>query len=146
VSPAYLVDRYHLQSVPIRNLLVDYLTERQPSLDYTSLKSLALALVGRFWADLERHNPGISSLRLEPEVSAAWKARLATKTIRKRRPDGMVATVTEPRKSAPAIKTIVRSFYLDIAYWAADSPERWAQWSVRGRYAADFYQVDSSVA
>lgn len=130
VSPAYLVDRYHLKCAPVRDLLVDYLTERQPGLDYTSLKALSLALVGRFWADLEQHHPGISSLRLEPDVSAAWKSRLATKTIRKRQPDGTVATVTETRKSAPVIKTIVRSFYLDIAQWAADAPERWAQWSV----------------
>src|SRR5207237_9332549 len=31
-----LVDRYPLQSMPIRNLIVEYLLERQPSLDFAS--------------------------------------------------------------------------------------------------------------
>ncbi|MFE0206886.1 hypothetical protein [Streptomyces sp. NPDC058985] len=57
-----LVDRYHLQCKPVRDLLVDYLNERRPSLDYNSLKSLSAHLAGLFWADLERHHPGIDSL------------------------------------------------------------------------------------
>ncbi|MFF0143506.1 tyrosine-type recombinase/integrase [Streptomyces sp. NPDC005227] len=130
LTSAELVDRYRLQCRPVRDLIVEYLTERQPSLDYVSLKALSLALAGRFWADLEQHHPGIDSLRLDPEASSAWKSRLATKTHRKRLPDGTVATVVEPRKSAAVIKTVVRSFYLDIAQWAADAPERWGQWSV----------------
>ena len=32
-----------------------------------------------FWQDLERHNPGISSLHLPAEVASAWKQRLRTK-------------------------------------------------------------------
>ncbi|MER5549770.1 site-specific integrase [Streptomyces sp. NPDC002589] len=129
-TPAELVDRYRLQCRPVRDLLVDYLTERQPSLDYVSLKSLSLTLACRFWADLERHHPGIDSLRLAPETSSAWKARLATKTLRRRQPDGAVIDIVEPRKSAAVIKTVVRSFYLDLAQWAVDAPERWGQWSV----------------
>ena len=52
-----LVDRYRLDCRPIRDLLVDYLGERQPALDYTSLKSLAYYLAQRFWADLEQPSP-----------------------------------------------------------------------------------------
>ena len=34
-----LVDRYPIENQPIRDLLIDYLRERQPALDYTSLNS-----------------------------------------------------------------------------------------------------------
>jgi hypothetical protein len=40
LTPEELVDRYQLQSRPVRDLLVDYLRERQPAMDYTSLKNL----------------------------------------------------------------------------------------------------------
>lgn len=129
VSPGMLVDRYRLQCKPVRDLIVDYLTERQPSLDYSSLRHLSSILAKLFWADLERHHPGIDSLRLSAEVSTAWKARLATKTVRRRQPDGTTAEVTEPRESAPAVKNIVRAFYLDIGHWALDEPERWGHWA-----------------
>jgi hypothetical protein len=36
-----LVDRYQLQCRPVRDLLVDYLRERQPAVDYTTLSKLA---------------------------------------------------------------------------------------------------------
>jgi hypothetical protein len=50
---------------------VDYLRVRQPSLDYSSMESLACALGARFWRDLEIHHRGIDSLRLTDEVAAA---------------------------------------------------------------------------
>ena len=58
---------------------MDYLRERQPALDYGSLKTLACNLGMLFWQDLERRNPGISSLHLPAEVADAWKQRLRTK-------------------------------------------------------------------
>ncbi|GGW45354.1 site-specific integrase [Streptomyces galilaeus] len=128
VGPAGLVDRYHLRCKPIRDLIVAYLTERQPALDYNSLKLLSHHLACLFWADLELHHPGIQDLRLPPEVSDAWKARLAVRTVRKRLPDGTVSEATTPRTSAPSVKTTVRAFYLDIAQWALDEPERWGAW------------------
>jgi hypothetical protein len=64
---------------PIRDLLVSYLHERQPSLDYNSLKDLSYYLARRFWKDLEVHHPGIDSLRLTPEVAAGWRERLLKK-------------------------------------------------------------------
>lgn len=72
LTPAELVDRYKLQWQPVRDLLVDYLRERQPALDYTSLKMLAYYLAQRFWADLEQHHPGIDNLNLSKEVAEAW--------------------------------------------------------------------------
>jgi integrase len=62
-------------------------------------------------------------------VSTAWKARIATKTILRRQPDGTRVEVTEPRVTAPAIKQIVRAFYLDIGQWALEEPERWGPWA-----------------
>ena len=82
LSAGQLVDRYDLACRPIRDLLVDYLRERQPGIDYKTLTGLATALALRFWKDLENHHPGISSLRLLPDVAAAWKQRVQTRTIR----------------------------------------------------------------
>ena len=72
-SPEELIDRYNFACRPVRDLLVDYLKERQPALDYNSLETLANRLGERFWADLEAHHPGIDSLRLPVEVASAWK-------------------------------------------------------------------------
>ncbi|MET9078208.1 site-specific integrase [Streptomyces sp. NPDC004232] len=128
VSVAELVDRYRLRCRPIRDLLVDYLTERQPSLDYNSLESLSRTLASHFWADLEKHHPGISSLRLAPEVAAAWKERSRTKTTVRRLPDGTSVEVTSPRANAFALLMDVRAFYLDLAQWALEEPSRWGSW------------------
>ena len=67
-SPDELIDRFQILCRPVRDLLVDYLRERQPALDYASLVSLAGFLGNLFWADLERHHPGISSLHLSAEL------------------------------------------------------------------------------
>ena len=78
----HMVDRYDLACRPVRDLLVDYLRERQPGIDYNTLTSLATALALWFWKDLENHHPGISSLRLPPDIAAAWKQRIRVKTVR----------------------------------------------------------------
>ena len=44
-----MVDRYDLACRPVRDLLVDYLRERQPGIDYNSLTSLATTLALWFW-------------------------------------------------------------------------------------------------
>lgn len=49
-----LVDRHHLACRPVRDLILDYLRERQPALDYTSLEDLAFKLAGLFWAEGSR--------------------------------------------------------------------------------------------
>ncbi|MDK1349098.1 hypothetical protein QNO09_38820 [Streptomyces sp. 378] len=43
VSMEQLVDRFGVRCRPVRDLLVDYLKERQPGLDYTSLRSCCLS-------------------------------------------------------------------------------------------------------
>ncbi|MCX4537925.1 site-specific integrase [Streptomyces sp. NBC_01669] len=141
VSVEMLVDRYQLQCKPVRDLIVDYLSERRPSIDYSSLRQLSTVLAKLFWSDLERHHPGIESLRLDKEVATAWKVRLATKTVRRRQPDGTTALVTEPRETAPAVKQLVRAFYLDIAHWALEEPERWGRWAAPVPISQDEWSV-----
>jgi hypothetical protein len=128
-TPEQLVDRYNLECQPVRNLLVDYLTERQPTLDYTSLTSLAKTLARNFWKNLETHHPGIDSLRLPQDVATAWKQRLRTKVTRKRQQDGTVVEVTSPRAQYLDILNSVRAFYLDISQWALEDPGRWGPWA-----------------
>jgi integrase len=124
-----LIGRCGITCRPVRNLLADYLRERQASVDYVTLVRLADTLGRLFWADLEAHHPGISSLRLDPAAAAGWKQRVLTKTIRRRQPDGSLAEIASPRESATNCLTAVRSFYLDIAQWAMDDPARWGPWA-----------------
>ncbi|MFF8369971.1 hypothetical protein ACF05W_14110 [Streptomyces lydicus] len=48
--------------------MVAYLSHRSLGLDFTTLQALTISLALRFWGDLERHHPGIDSLRLPAEV------------------------------------------------------------------------------
>jgi len=125
-SPAELIDRYQLSCRPVRDLLVDYLQERQPALDHRSLDTLAQQLGRNFWADLEHHHPGVSSLNLPPEAAAAWKQRLRTKNPALRRGD---PAPQAPRLTCRHTLLAVRAFYLDLAYWAAEDPARWGPWA-----------------
>ena len=65
LSCEQLIDRYAITCGPVRDLLVDYLRERQPGVDYATLHKLSYTLGRLFWRDLEIHHPGIGSLRLE---------------------------------------------------------------------------------
>ena len=122
-----LVDRHDLACRPVRDLLVDYLRERQPGLDYNTLAAMASVLTQRFWKDLETRHPGISSLRLPPDTAAAWKQRLRVKPVRG--PAGRDGA-TEERRGIDSILILVRAFYLDLAQWALDDPARWGPWAV----------------
>ena len=126
-SPAQLVDRYPIACRPIRDLLVAYLAERQPAIDYTTLVGLAYHLVRCFWCDLEQHHPGIDSLRLPREVAGAWKRRLRTKTITVIR-DGERVEVESERLGYLDTLATVRAFYLDLAEWGLDDPVGWGVW------------------
>ena len=66
--------RYDLACRPVRDLLIDYLRERRPAVDYNTLTGLATALALWFWKDLENHHPGLGSLRLAPDIAAAWNS------------------------------------------------------------------------
>jgi hypothetical protein len=121
MSAAEIVDHYQVQSRPVRDLLIRYLNERRPSLDYGSFRTLGTELVGTFWADIERHHPGIDTIDLPSDVAEAWKQRLRVVTL--------VDGTTRPRKRAGGVLTRVRAFYLDIAEWALTDPS-WAPWAV----------------
>jgi integrase len=120
-SVEQIVDAYGIECRPVRDLLVEYLTERAPELDHASLRSIARNLCRLFWRDLEIHHPGIGSLRLEPGVAQAWKERLAYIRDAEGRP-------VRPRVNFRSELVFVRAFYQDIARWAADDPARWAHW------------------
>jgi hypothetical protein len=57
LSPDELIARYGLACQPVRQVLADYLRERQPALDYSSLQGLASMLAGSFWRDIETTIP-----------------------------------------------------------------------------------------
>ncbi|MBF6302981.1 site-specific integrase [Nocardia amamiensis] len=130
LSVEQLIDRYKIECRPVRDLLVDYLRERQLAVDHTSLRALAFGLGKLFWKDLEDHHPGIDSLRLHPDVAAAWKQRVAMKKVRTKDADGDVIE-TETRRATGGLNymTMVRAFYLDLAQWAIDDPSRWGIWA-----------------
>ena len=129
-SAGQLIDRYGLTCRPVRDLLVDYLNERRPGIDYVTLGDLAYQLGMLFWKDLETHHPGIDSLDLAPDVAVAWKQRMQYRTVQTTAPGGERTRSQVPRLSVVDHLTTIRSFYLDIAEWAADDPSRWAQWAV----------------
>jgi integrase len=131
LTPAELIDFYGLASRPVRNLLVDYLCERQAGIDHVTLRKLAHVLGGLFWKDLEDHNPGIDSLRLTPQVAAAWKQRLAVKTVTQvDAQHGPATKTTIERLDATGCLIAVRMLYRDIAQWAGDDPARWGPWAL----------------
>lgn len=126
-----LIDRYQIACRPVRDVLVDYLRERQPSVDFSSLQRFAYLLGKLFWADLEAHHPGIDSLKLTRDVAAAWKQRVMTRTRTTTGPDGQQVQLTSTRLDGRSVLSAVRAFYLDLAEWADDDPSRWAPWAVR---------------
>ncbi len=125
-----LIDRYNIACRPVRDVLVDYLRERQPSVDFSSLQRFVYLLGKLFWADLEAHHPGIDSLQLPREVAAAWKQRVMTRT-RTTSPAGEPVTQVSARLDGRSVLSAVRAFYLDLAEWADDDPARWGPWAVR---------------
>ena len=127
-TPEEMIGRHHLACRPIRDLLVDYLRERQPGMDYGSLEQLARKL-GMFWADLEAHHPGIDSLHLSAEVADGWKQRMRTKPKTITTADGTKTVIETERICHREFLTPVRAFYLDLAQWAVEDPGRWARWA-----------------
>ncbi|MRH93300.1 tyrosine-type recombinase/integrase [Nocardia sp. SYP-A9097] len=123
-----LVDRYRIQSEPVRNLLIDYLRERQPSLDFTSLDAASRTLAGLFWARIETLAPGIDTLRIPPQVLRTWKGELATVERTRISTNGERVKVPTPRLNYKDELLRVRALYLDIAHWAVEDPARWGPW------------------
>lgn len=123
-----LVDRYRIRCRPIRDLLVDYLRECQPSLDFVSLDAISRTLAGLFWSRIEGLSPGIDSLRLPPAVVRAWKDELSTVRRTTTNAAGERIEVSTPRLNAKDELMRVRALYLDIAQWAVEDPARWGAW------------------
>ena len=126
-TPEEMIDRHQLACQPVRDLLVDYLRERQPAMDYGSLEQLARKL-GMFWADLEAHHPGIDSLHLSAEIADGWKQRMRTKQQTIISAAGGKTVIDAERICHREFLTPVRAFYLDLAQWAVDDPSRWGPW------------------
>ena len=97
-----MLQRFGIEYEPVRHLLNEYLLERAPSLDHTTLRGLAATLGRLFWRDLEIHHPGISSLNLAPDVAAAWKQRILLKITRATGPGGQVIETHDLRSNGRA--------------------------------------------
>ena len=123
-----LVDRYPIACRPIRSLLVDYLKERQPAIDYVTLRNLTYQLVKCFWVDIEQHHRGIDTLNLSREVANSWKLRLRTRNKASTTGTGEKVDLDVERLSYLDTLATVRAFYLDLAEWALEDPARWAPW------------------
>ncbi|WP_188281393.1 site-specific integrase [Streptomyces sp. CBMA29] len=136
-TPEELIDRYGLICRPVRDLLVDYLRERQPALDYSSLKSLSYHLGKCFWQNIEHHHPGADSLRLAPDLIGQWKQRIRTKDKTVTDPDGRRTSTKVERLNHRDTLTQVGAFYLDIAQWALEDPGRWGPWVAPSPVRAD---------
>jgi hypothetical protein len=103
-----LIDRYAIACQPVRDVLVDYLRERQAAVDFSSLQRFAYLLGKLFWADIEAHHPGIDSLKLPRDVAAAWKQRVMTKA-RTAAPGGGDAQAVSARLDGRSVLTAVRA-------------------------------------
>ncbi len=121
LSIAELVDSQHIQFRPVRDLFVDYLHERAPGLDYSSLLALVSKIVRLFWRDLEIHEPGIDSLHLSDDVARRWKQRLSEVRHGRQR-------IGHRREDLAANLMAVRAFYADLTHWALEDPARWSPW------------------
>ena len=77
----------HRAAASIRDLLVDYLRERQPTLDHTSMQKPGVQprcrCSGATW---NVHHPGIDSLRLTRRGRSGWKQRVDDQDPARSRP------------------------------------------------------------
>lgn len=119
---AEMVDGYDIACTPVRDLFVDYLTERRPGLDYKTIRQLATKLVLLFWRDLELHEPGIDSLHLSVKTARAWKERLSHVRYGNHK-------IGQVREDPYTILMAVRAFYADLSHWALEEPARWGPWA-----------------
>jgi integrase len=112
-SVAQLVDRYGVVSRPVRDLLVRYIEERAPSLDYSTLRNVVTQLVGLYWLEIEALAPGLDTLHLPPEVARAWKQSV------------LESDQAKGQQRAERLFYFVRSMYLDLRDWSIERPDEW---------------------
>ncbi len=115
---AHIVDRYGIPPSPVRDVMIDYLTEIRPGLDYGSWVHHVHTLGRAFWWEILQINPKQSDLRLAPHVVVQWRQRLA------------VTAAGGPRRDVHSLLFRVRAFYRDLQQWALDEPARWGIWAV----------------
>jgi len=115
-SVATLVDRYGIPASEVRDVLVDYLGEVKPGMDYSSLSALAYRLVRLFWWEVLQINPDQQDLRLSTQTATEWRERLGLTT------DGRI------RREIHSILFGIRAPHRDLAEWAYDDPIRWGIW------------------
>jgi hypothetical protein len=120
-----LVGRYDLTCRPVRDLLVNYLRERQPGIDYSTLNGLATLRCGsgKTWKPI---TPASTRSGCRPILPSAGSS--ASRPGPPARPDGGEQAVA--REAADHILVTVRAFYLDLGQWALDEPARWGPWAV----------------
>ena len=107
-----IVDVYNIESQDVREMFIRYLLDRQPSLDFVSLRNLAYELLRNFWSDVQENYRGKNSLRLTQEESQGWMDRYRAKDL----------------KDNHRTMFAIRALYLDIANWATDD-SYWAVWA-----------------
>jgi hypothetical protein len=61
-----------IDSGPVRQLIIDYLTRRASEVDYSTLKNLARTIAHTFWRKIEAINPGQRDLHIDQAVYAQW--------------------------------------------------------------------------
>jgi site-specific recombinase XerD len=118
-----LVDNHSIESEPVRNLFIAYLTYRSPAIDYSTLRGLVHELCSLFWRRIELIAPGIDTIHLPEDVATEWKEAVRWRVDR----DGN----HQARKGMFTTFTTVRGFYLDVIQLAADEPQRWGRWACR---------------
>ena len=127
-SAGELIDRYHLACRPVRDLLVDYLRERQPALDYSSLESLA-SLAGAVLAGPgtppPRHRQPAPARRGRRRLEAA-AADQAAKTVTATA--GEKTEVDRPAAELPRVPDPGAGLLPGPGAMGGRGPGRWGPW------------------
>lgn len=118
-----LVDTYGVASGGVRQLLIDYISQRAVlGMDYGTVCALVRSLVRNFWCIVEQVNPDQHDLALDEATYTAWRAQVDTVQT----PEGR-----RPRQSIWDLLIAVRALYLDLQSWAVEDPARWGPWVAR---------------
>ena len=100
-TPEQMIDRYHLACQPVRDLLVDYLRERQPALDYSTLQRSATSWASCSGPTSSSTTPASPASHLPDDVARAWKQRLQVKDGLRRRPPRRAPSASAPATASP---------------------------------------------
>ena len=128
-TPAELIDFYGLARRRVRDLLVDYLCERQAGVDHERCRRWPMRSAGcsgRTWKPTTRVSIRCGSpRRSRPRGNSAWWSDQSR---------GPTRSTTVPRPvswfDATGCLFMARMFYRDISRWAGDDPARWGPWLV----------------